>query len=1359
MMESDTKVFKSNIIRDNNTSKNNLYDIINVIPVQPLPEKKIDINASNEFVPKCDKLYVPKKKNSRKVKTVRDIRNEFERDVYSYLPAELEKQRILLLRKIRYGTSRHEKTKEFAINLLKSYSPLSKTTWQMLLNINPEGHKFSSQYVLWNGKCIQVNGSKGGRHKFICNHDIGKFKKSSQKKPGQNSNILTRKRQLLHHALNVKFKPGPLTKKYELDVSYQKYQFGKMELVTLPKTGIEVHTSYGKPLAPVIDTFITKSFFENDGLITQQWATFAVSVLGKNQNGIIIQDQDGEDTCVTFDLNYKCFQNRILMRRDNETNQSNETTTIAASVQDDSVIFSEVTKVLEDILNAVEISLMQDDIYTGVDEPREIKSDHTLNPITHTINKNKRNGELRRLDVTVITVSETAEPAQSGLCQNDYCTFGCICDALKCSYNLKRHCGRIECMFKCTCDFSKYKYKNSFDNHTCDDIIPDLINLDKTLSQTLAKEEHKFHQTVIVTNEKSILLKSNKRNWKASKKYADFYSDMPLKTESITTQMLSIICPNLDTKNIEPWCMVHNLYKCFCKGKFVETGLIDLEENKTIDIENAASKLVKTPSDVFDIFERSNELTGKNEHINGETTPRLRRYHRISRSDKCNMIEKSKESTEKIELIDAKTKTRTRLRQDSRHDKYIKKYHGPTGLSDLLSDSSSVCARIQPYGGRKYRDEYYKLTHNKISEMEKNDEKLQKKMRNLISCDEDLPIREFLIGNEAENGPNNYNEMQCVVTDGAKRSPSDMQLVLWFEKSYKQYKQRADLGLIRLDAPKPGKLCLYAWDFILSRYRERKNYFLITKAKPFRTFIAVNIKNAFFENCINISDIALSDIDKYPIIVKNLQTKCNATDSKENFCIFRGFACCWELVGFVKKVNETHKDEKQIQHLNLREDCSQSETSYENYNLEDLPVIIDDGTYDLPTKLSNELPDSSDASFEGKSKWFVMKVKNDFTEIQFIEKGFFVKYDSIIKAIKVARVSGKTVRLSSKKFSSQQNDPQFGIYAIPIEDDCCIFIGPYEVNENLGIEAIKNMQMAHIPECRSGGIWKTCKKDDNLKLIDNPLLFMPPNFIENKELITLFSDSPVKSSTNETYVQNEAPPSTEKIKVTACKQVKPIKIPKTNGFYHLTPNGCLQPIPSPEKDLITSPLLLKTTVGSVKHSLLKKFGSPIATQDSSSEKSLFTKPIAEIAPQIKRSIEKDSTPNESKKRPEGGMFVLKPEEINKRLFEKTATNEQQPTSNFEVKDEITMDIENFLATSVICLPPPVDEVFVISDDEEENTSVGESFKNVWIVCTNIEKLGWIAGRKTSGNCISFEFPGFKSSEFYPEHEAMKKINQ
>ncbi|XP_046978454.1 uncharacterized protein LOC124544079 [Vanessa cardui] len=1325
-MEVEKKVFSSTIIRTQNHIKNNLQEILNIVPATPVVDKLEKVSDCN-FIHKTDKYYVPKKKNGMKVKTVQDIRKIFEADINSYLPDELEKQKNMLLRKIRLGSSKDEETKEIARKMLKSSSPISRSAWQMLININPNDQKFAHQYVRFNGKYIQVNGSKGGNSKFICKHDIGKIKELSVNNSTYRRNNLKKKKALLQNSLNVKFKPGPLTKKKCLDNSYQKHQFGDMAVVTLPKPGLDIQPSYGKPLAPVINTFLQNTFLLNsDGVISPKWADFAVTVLGTNEKGIPVQSKDSCN--VTFDLDYKCFQNRILMRNDSDIIHLEKVQRVPIqTTQDDSVILSEVISVVDNIIDAVEISLNQDAMFFGEDETREEIVTNSCSNTNHLKEKGKRKyGELDRLDVTVIRISDKSELNAKNVCSNAHCTLGCICDSLNYSYGLKIHCGRFECMFQCKCDYSNYRLSDSFDND-CTDILPGLVNLDQKLGQTLAKEEQKFHQTVIVTDDKSIVLKSQKRNWKTSKKYAEFYSNMRLKTKDNAKKTLSVLCTNLVLNNVEPWCMVHNLYKCFCKGKFTKSFTPGVEE--PVNTNN------KIP-------------------------------------------EKIKKVVINIDL------TRQELSIDTKANRKRSIYESNESSLDSFDYFESVkCIRTLPYRGRKHCEEYYHTTNKKILEMERNDKTLRKKLaslinkedsqENIVSQNVNTPVvidstSNDLLNNVIEQIPLEYKDVKKL---------SSTKLVTWLESNYKQYKERTNQGPIKhsLHPPRLGTMALYPWDFILDRYREKKNYFLISKQQPYRIFMAVNVKNALFDNCININDIALSDLDKYPITVKNLLT--NATDLKDNFCILCGLSHCWELVGSVTKVNNNRSNvtqENEIDTIISQRPKSQSECSSD---LEFMPVITDNSSDELNCSLENVFNQTSENTPE-QSKWFVMTVENDFTEIRFYKRGFFVKYESIIKAINVAKVSGKTVKLSSQNCSYPQTNPSFGIYAIPSDVENYVFIGPYEKDEALGIETIRNMHDVRKSNSTRGR-WITTNKIDNLNVIDNPLMYMPSSNADSNNMLSLDTDSCSKDGTNEyQQVSDKSTTSTgsnEKTdKGVVGKVVKPIRIRKTNGFFQLAPNGLLKQVPLQNKDklkykgafLVKKNMLINKDSSSSNAPLLN---SPLLLRqyltqpEEPVEKGIMLqkqKPVQEIANQAKTLKNVGHTNDLQKRKLEGGMLILKPEEINQRSFQNQLLCGQEKTNNQESIDSMDMDIEEFLEKSVVNKQT---QCYVISDDEDESISnpctKDNTCKDVWIVCKNVENLGWIPGRRNSENELSFEFPGFKYTEFYKEDEAFNKITQ
>ncbi|KAI5636704.1 hypothetical protein NE865_10625 [Phthorimaea operculella] len=1383
------------------------------------------------------------------------------------LSKDLEKQQNILLKKITCGSSREENTKSIARNMIKSDKPVSRSAWQMLMNVNTEGHPHAIQYVLWNGKRIRVNGSKGGKNTFLCNYDLANIKIPIKKDTKRKS--LSTKKGLLQNSLAVKFKPGPLSRKKSLDDSFQKYNVGKTELVDLPKPGLHITPMYGVALEPMIAKFV-QSLRDSNGAISEKWAEFAASAVGTVDNNEPVQNST--ERGVTFELNYLRDQRRMLLRR--EVYNTDEVPKSADAEFDSQLNL--VENILKEMLDSVEISLNQDNMFTGEDELREQQCDKDCSNVQILCKEKskKRFTELDKLDVTIIRLPDMAENETSKSCSNAYCTLGCVCASLQRSYHIKQHCGRVECMFECTCDFSKYKIANSFDTD-CPELIPGLINLDNKLSSNLAKEEQKFHQTVVLTGEKSIVLKSEKRNWKATKRYSDFYETMCLKNDVKNKRILSVTDVKLNLQNVEPWCMVHNLYKCFCKGKFthaVDTNIIDESEmNKTA---------------TYDDVEVSSKLA---------VDSKKRRTERHSAEKLINN-----------EMIDL----------------------------DATNNDYSTCARTSSYEGRKFMNSYYLSTNKKILEMEKNDTHLRKRLFTILNyIDDNDKFKSITSDSQPVQGKlqslniiesSDENNRDTVPTTSARESTisnnvtsptkdvvipikvnltdnlspdrsilntasNKSKLIAWLESSYKQYKQRIEQGIVKksLDPPKHGKVALYPWEFILSRYRERKNLFLISQQKPFRIFMAVDGKNSFFNNCINIDEIRFADLHKYPVTVKNLLT--NATDLKDNFCILCGLAICWELIGSVtklddqtsdtnllqrvsddKKIGFVAQDSKQVGMSGIEEtskkidesapqnsqadvncsnedvvkpaaaiqhnECknkskkrkrgskfkqivvkktktvessgqgSQNKDEQENNDESDgdssaLPddeensspaeeTQINQEVIKLPCAEENmkelaveqEIDDSEkDTDLNSQSsKWFVMTVENDFSEIQFYNRGFFVKYESIIKAINVARMSGKTVRLSSQKSGDQSsNSPQFGIYAIPNSNEYYVFIGPYDKDESLGIETVKSFADMKKP-MRTRGVWITTKKVDNVKVIDNPLSFMPQMnksqkvFLEND----VFQDQSTENAKASDKTDLETPvPSLTPIVKEPAKVIKPIKIRKTNGFYHLAPKGFLaQVLPkSQEKSLLikNNPLLITNLQSEVRPKMpmlqlplpnLYPKQKPFSVLSASkSDESLpqSSKPVAEIAPQIKivdvYSETASQSGSHSGKKPEGSMFILKPEEINKRLMANRLTsNPEPPTISTVPSSELDQDIENFLATSTVYEPPNAD-IFEISD-EDDDLYPEHNWKNVYIECES-SPIGYIKGRKMPDSTLSFEFPGFKFTDFYPEEQAYSKINQ
>ncbi|XP_047522899.1 uncharacterized protein LOC125061474 isoform X2 [Pieris napi] len=1330
-MEEVSKVFSSGIIRQNKTLNNNLYELLNVKPAKPLPKDDSDTPISCNFIPKTDKFYVPKKKSKLKVKTVRNIREVMEKAVFAMLSSEMERHKSILLRKIRIGSSREEATKKFAKTILRSSSPICKDVWQMLTNLNAEGHSHSAQYVLWNHKSIQINGSRGGKNKFICSFDIGKDSIKNLNESFVKSPSISYRKKILHNSLHVKFKPGPLSKKKFLDSSYQKFQYGDSTIVRLPKPGLDVKSLYGTQLSPTMINFLSENFMRNtDGEITEKWAEFSLSTLGVNKKGGAQQSEKG--AIVSFDLEYKCNQNRILMRNGTSYKKSD-----TISLEDEKSLSPEadIDIVINKILDYVEIKLEEDKLYT---KEECVLSDLGGKADLITKDKIKRKFcELDRLDVTVIKLS-TAETEKTK-CTKDCCSLGCICNSLECSYNLKTHCSRVDCMFVCKCMNSKRWYAPSTHGSQS---FSGLEDLNKKLNSRLAKEEQKFRQTVILSGEKRIMLKPQRRNWKSSKRYAEFYSNMCLKSETELKKELFVLIPKLTCDNCEPWCMVHNLYKCFCKGKFTELKSTTPEQSET---SNQVTD-VGQPTDTELIEKPTND------------PPKTRSSLRINESKTD--ISATKNIVSTVNEV-AKPK-------------------------EIVECESFRCARAIPYSGRKYSNEYYLETHKKIIEMEKNDRRLLKKMTSLMNIDMESenpkPTQTQVQLTTADE--NILNETECfpkLSKEFFDQLPYNPKMVAWIIACYKHCKKCKTQGKIEkfLRPPRFMRIGFYTWEFILSRYRETKNFFLVTPDKPHKIFVAINQKHPKLQSYINIKDLSLDDVQNYPNEVQNLRK--NVMVKEDTFWILRGLPYCWELYGVVKKkISEDMEDEDIVCSLKCDEQepldlgkgplsiCygfSDDETEESNSNnicidveKNDSPILArydDNIVTDVEEVQFLENDDSKlneskiNENVDCMTKWYLMSVENDFNELHFFKKGFFVQYDHVVQAINVSQTSKKTVKLYCQKRNSNVEDLiHFGIYAIP-NDNRNVVVGPYELDEPLGIEVVKKSETEGNAK-QTRGLCITINKNYINKLIEDPLSFIPPQ-IQSRPMIPLQSkvsndtendtkpstpDNTIPTTSHEDEIKDITNPKTQIKAPRVTKPMKPIKIRKSDGFYCVYPKF-VHSSNNPGLAIIPKACLSNSHP-------IQQFGVGAPGAVSIRSQPQNTKPVAEIAPQIKTG---QST---TTKKFEGGMSILKPEEINKRVLEKMPGPSIELGSLYNNLDK---DIENFLATVSVCTLRDEEEVYIISDEETV-----DEVKDVCIKSKNIPSLGCIPAKINGDGHISFEFPGFKYTDFYPKEEGYRKIN-
>ncbi|XP_055531963.1 uncharacterized protein LOC129722520 isoform X2 [Wyeomyia smithii] len=269
--------------------------------------------------------------------------------------------------------------------------------------------------------------------------------------------------------------------------------------------------------------------------------------------------------------------------------------------------------------------------------------------------------EMKRLNATIIeTIPEPSSGAgtDSKLCCNEqYCSKGCICDVLlggrpktmlgSSVLSGSKHCNKIDCIFECECGFeSKLRTAGPAGMEDMSNDLSSLSNEDvkylrEKATARLAKEEREFTPTVIMTTNSTVLVRNTemdaRRHKKKPKKYDDYYNgdsvknilngiipsesepnlrdtsvdrtgkgapvavvDRPLSTLDKLRHSHVVLNRLQDLNDIEPWCMIHCLYRCYCKGNATAGKPFKFNEESTIVL---PTPVITPPDPLLQVYE------------------------------------------------------------------------------------------------------------------------------------------------------------------------------------------------------------------------------------------------------------------------------------------------------------------------------------------------------------------------------------------------------------------------------------------------------------------------------------------------------------------------------------------------------------------------------------------------------------------------------------------------------------------------------------------------------------------------------------------------------------------------------------
>lgn len=630
--ENEEKNKKSAFVSDeletflnNNRQLNISYEIPKLVAEEAISKPKSEMPLSNnnylEVVEKS--TYKPKVSKKGKPKTLAEKRRMLEQDHKMQMMHDMSVREDVYLKELAYCQKRNltEMAEDIRDVLVTEEIPISRTCWLMAIN----NSKSCKQFISVNGKRIRIAGSAGGdnltepkifpKHR-LCNIDERKMCDTSKYKPGP----LSKKHKLLKSVVQRNWESHLL-----------KMPHIKLEVYPEYKKPLPLIAQQYLQLCRADKFVITKDWaqFAVTAVQTRKQTPrkmFEYELpYARNQNKLLVRKPAPKRVINPANIaNIVKIPNKFahINVEDSVKQIVDDLITCVENQELDKQILKQDPDLRDTLTEDVnKLNKSSSPVHDALFHHTIIKR---LN-----VKRNRSTLELRRLNVQVIEVDVKDDEAIPDNCDKQYCKLGCICNSLRGSRSgVPEHCGRESCMFKCNCSFDTLpKGHHSITLPAGTDILSasTMVRLQDEAKKNLAKVEREFTQTVIKANNQTIMVGGGTRDRtrripKVPKKYSNFtvgvvrgsneeFDDScPEKvsekiinrnctSESDTTRSSEtkklipiwnktrgstimknyakrpskcfVLLEKLNLKHAIPWCMVHNLYKCYCNGKAV----------------------------------------------------------------------------------------------------------------------------------------------------------------------------------------------------------------------------------------------------------------------------------------------------------------------------------------------------------------------------------------------------------------------------------------------------------------------------------------------------------------------------------------------------------------------------------------------------------------------------------------------------------------------------------------------------------------------------------------------------------------------------------------------------------------------
>ncbi|XP_044748966.1 uncharacterized protein LOC123309772 isoform X2 [Coccinella septempunctata] len=870
----------------------------------------------------------------------------------------------------------------------------------------------------------------------------------------------------------VSYKPGPLREKFRLQ-NKESRSLWHTEVRKLPTVKLNIVPEVGKPVPRHLE-----HFFKFDTKIKEDRLELALSALVDKK-----QVKQGFSLTVPYANNQKY----ILVRKRNRVHHD--------TVYDIPAEKDTVESVLEDIVSYVENKENEDlivrdaEVYKEdpvVEKDKELVIAAEASPAKKP-KRRRMDTELLRLSCKVLSVSVDESEEEESSCQKPFCKLGCVCKSLACTPRLGIHCSKIECMFECNCSTDE---NISLEGST---LSSDAVTrLEDQAKRNLAKVEKEFTQTIIHTNDKTILIPSSDRNKtkrtkRMPKRYSDFFEDFDLKenTDSLKDERENhtkeipncyVELEKLDVKGIIPLCLYHDCYSCGClssQEKNNSNPPSDVEGQESLPKVNKKRKLSvekkKTAKELDEQIEESpTENISDSEYMEALRVVGSRKYREKGRCARIFGVHP--EVLARNEIPFYKNKIRSKVSQTEMSVTFdtatIQKlnYTEPfTEYIDVTTPLPILASDRLKYFILGVRPHKRKQTFDDVLV----DKTPTKKMRDYV----DEPVAhlqkmENSTCNAVFDGeiivPTNENK-DFVKKLGVKSAAPYMRLLPWNDLLRNYYGRKINIWCRKnsnknmlLNLTEKGSPPGYVEIGESKKKNGIMNWILsgeLPKSTPAKlVHLILSPRGDYFE----ISGICLKNITEEEKAKQFIEPKRKETHEEK-------------AKQFIEPKRKETQEEPTAEQVKITRDSKFF--THKNHNNEMNLLVMTQKDY-FPTVLyvlPNGQPSNEDTAplhvglpvYESL-RWRMLFLNSNFTFLSFLKNNYSIKYTDLMSVVKKAQDTHKTVSLQGRKLSAGYSQKNFGIYAVPKFVDM-LFIGPYEMLEDHDLQTLRYLKQELVP--------------------------------------------------------------------------------------------------------------------------------------------------------------------------------------------------------------------------------------------------------------------------------------------------------